>query len=360
VTDNLPLLQNGLTEIALLIERRNFERAQSVAQQLLLQFPNNATVHAALGDVASARHLHREAIEWYELSLRLDQNQEIRERLSRQRDLLDEERLHDEEDTEAARDNRPMLIGAVAAGLILLVLAIVLIGSAVRNRQRPPAETAAIPARPGMRSDQPAPVTGQTTPTAPRPGSRPGQQVPYGVGAGAAQSPPGPSTPAGGLNVTQSVDAPMADRDVLLTRALSSLTWPNGDPLGWRALALMDPFTGYALITVEVPPGMRSDNLYLPVINMSYRVAVSAIQSDRGIDSLTVRMLTQITDERGRHVQLVAFRGNTTREALDYYLKRGIEPDPRTIWSHVFATTWWNPVVPTGQTATPAPAAPAS
>jgi hypothetical protein len=162
------------------------------------------------------------------------------------------------------------------------------------------------------------------------------------------------------LNVTQSVDAPLADRDVLLTRALGSLNWPNGDPLGWRVIALMDPFTGYALISVEVPPAMRSNNLYTPVISMAYRLAVTAVQSDRGIDSLTVRMLTQVEDERGRHLQLVAFRGNTTREALDYYLKRGIEPDAATIWSHVFATTWWNPVVPTGQSATSATPQPTS
>jgi hypothetical protein len=354
------VLQNGLTEIGLLIERRNFERAQSVAQQLLLQFPNNAAVHAALGDVASARHLHREAMEWYELSLRLEQNQDVRERLSRQRDLLDEERLRDEEEIEGGRDNRPLLIAGVAAGLILLILAIGLISSAMRNRHRAPAETAAAPGRPITRTAQPTEGTGQQAPVTARPGIRPGAPGPYGVGAGSAEAPAGPNAPVGGLNVTQSVDAPLADRDVLLTRALGSLNWPNGDPLGWRVIALMDPFTGYALISVEVPPAMRSNNLYTPVISMAYRLAVTAVQSDRGIDSLTVRMLTQVEDERGRHLQLVAFRGNTTREALDYYLKRGIEPDAATIWSHVFATTWWNPVVPTGQSATSATPQPTS
>lgn len=360
-------LSEGLAEIGLLIERRNLERAQGLAQQLLLQHPNNAGVHAALGDIAAARHQYREAIEWYELSLRLDQNQAVRERLARARDMLDEERFLESEEERPLRDNRTLIIGGAIGAFLLLALIVALITSAVGRRHRQPTMATGPGARPIVRTSQPGQPQQGATPAgvATRPEARPGEAGPYGVGAGSAVAPPGPGTPAGGLKVTQSVDAPMADRDVLLTRSLAALTWTNGESLGWRAMALVDPFTGYALITVEVPPGMRGQDLFPPVIDMAYKLAVAAINQDRGIDSLTVRVITPIDNEKGRKVELVAFRGNTTREVLDYYLKRGLQPDQQTIWSHVFATTWWNPSVPAGSAATssapgqPAPAAPA-
>lgn len=356
-------LRAGLAEIDLLIDQRNLERAQALAQQLLLQHPNNAGVHAALGDIASARHQYREAIEWYELSLRLENSQIIRERVARARDMLDEERFREYEEEHPLRDNRRLIIGGAIGGFLLLALIVALVTTSVSRRHRQPMGTTGGAGRPIVRTNQPgAPEPGKTPAgMAARPEARANE--PSGMGLGSAVAPPGPETPGGGLRVTQSVDAPMADRDVLLTRALAALTWSNGEALGWRAMALMDPFTGYALITVEVPPGMRGQDLYPPVIDMAYKLAVAAVNTDRGIDSLTVRVITPIETDKGRKVELVAFRGNTTRETLDYYLKRGLTPDQQTIWSHVFATTWWNPAVPAGSAATtqgtaqPAPAA---
>lgn len=362
--DNQPAnLSDGLGEIALLIEGRNLERAQSLAQQLLLQHPNSAGVHSALGDIAAARHQHREAIEWYELSLRLDQNQTVRERLARARDMLDEERFREFEEENPPRDKRPLIIGGAIAGFLLLALIVALIASSMSRRERQPTTVIGPGGRPVVRTNQPAEPGKSAAPAgvASRPGTRPGAAGPSGVGAGSAVAPAGPETPAGGLRVTQSVDAPMADRDVLLTRSLAAMTWGNGEALGWRVMALMDPFTGYVLISLEVPPGMRGQDLFPPVIDMAYKLAVAAINADRGIDSLTVRVITPLQDDKGRTMELVAFRGNTTREALDYYLKRGVTPDQQTIWSHVFATTWWNPSVPAGSAAaegsTGAPAA---
>lgn len=347
-TNTQPLAE-GLAEIELLIERGHVAAAQTLAQQLLLQQPNSAAVHAALGDIAGARHLHREAIEWYELSLRLEQRQPVRERLARQQSLLDDERLQSVELPEAAPNRRNLIIIGAAGAAVLVLLCLVLIVGAMRHRQQTESGQPLQTGRPTVRVNQTNPPAGVNE--IPRSGEGAGTASPYGVGLGSGATPQSPGTSASGLRVTQSVDAPMADRDVLLTRALSSLTWSNGEALSWRVLALMDPFTGYALISLEVPPAMRTGDLYTPAIDMAWKLAVAAVRADRGVDSLTVRLLTQVENDKGRKVGLVAFRGNTTREAVDYYLKRGLQPDADTIWRHVFATTWWNPSVPAGNAA---------
>jgi len=148
------------------------------------------------------------------------------------------------------------------------------------------------------------------------------------------------------LNITQSVDAPMSNRDRLLSRGLEGITWPTGEALSWRVQAVVDDYTGYAMVTVALPPGLRTADLPGTVIDMAYKLAVATVQADKGIQSVTIRLLMDV-DVDGKRISLLAFRGNTTREHLDYYLKRGLQPDRDTIWSHVFATTWWNPSVPT-------------
>ena len=138
----------------------------------------------------------------------------------------------------------------------------------------------------------------------------------------------------------------MSNRDRLLSRGLEGITWPTGEALSWRVQAVVDDYTGYAMVTVALPPGLRTADLPGTVIDMAYKLAVATIQADKGIQSVTIRLLMDV-DVDGKRISLLAFRGNTTREHLDYYLKRGLQPDRDTIWSHVFATTWWNPSVPT-------------
>lgn len=353
------IVANGLAEMTLLIEQGHFHAAQERAQELLLRQPNSAAIHAALGDIAAARHQHREAIEWYELALRLQHSHAISEKLAQQRELLDHERLYAGDPNETARAPRPLLIVALAGGAVLLVLVLMVIVGLTRHRKVEKTRVPVPVGRPVARTGQGTePFSGANPMT--RPAARADTPGSYGVGAGSSAVSPSPSAPAGGLKITQSVDAPMADRDVLLTRALAGLSWPNGETLGWRVLALMDPFTGYAMITVEVPPGMRNGALYRPAVDMAWTLAVATIRADQGVESLTVRILTQVENDKGRKVELVAFRGNTTRESLDYYLKRGQQPDTDTIWKHVFATTWWNPSVPSGSAETQSPSPPAS
>jgi len=139
----------------------------------------------------------------------------------------------------------------------------------------------------------------------------------------------------------------MSDRDRQLTKALSGLTWPTGEAIGRNVQALVDPFTGYTVITLQIPPSLKKSGLYALALDKAYELAVATIRADAGIFYLTVRVLVEVETTDGKRATLTAYRGNTTRETLDYYVKRGLNPDRKTIWELVFATSWWDPSVPT-------------
>lgn len=340
-----------LSDIAMLVEGGNLDHAQFLAQEQLLLHPNSASVHALMGDIAAARRNPREAIDWYELSLRLEHNPQVATRLERQRAAL-EQQAEAEIDSILARprDNRRLLL-AIGGGFVAVALLVLLIASLVPH-QRPKTSHPA-PTFLGRGGSEPGVSQPGRAPAPPGLTGSPAASAPAGRTASAAQArPPGapgvaPSGVGHPINITESVDAPMSDRDRLLTQGLRGITWPNGEALGWRVQAAVDDYTGYAMVTAEIPPGTSAQDLSNNVIDMAYRLAVAAIQTDKGLQWVTIRVLAEVQVEERQRL-LLAFRGNTSRDYLDYYLKRGIQPDRQTIWDHVFATTWWNPTVPNG------------
>lgn len=352
----MELSAQEIADTTFLVEQGQLDRARLRAQELLLLHPNSAPVHALMGDIAAASREHREAIDWYELALRLEHNPSVATRLDRERRALDEQTEAEIDQALAPRPtNRRLLMIAVAGGFVVIALLLILAASLIPRGERmasqPPG--GAVPGRPTAQAGaRPAAgreglaqtPAGRTAPT--------GRPATSATRSGRPATQAGPAAAAstgatGQVSVVQSVDAPMSDRDRLLTQALSGITWSNGEALGWRVQGVVDDFTGYAMISLEVPPSMRTRDLPGTVISMAWRLAAAAVQADKGIQSLTVRVMSDVETEQ-RRVQLLAFRGNTTRENLDYYLKRGMEPDRQTIWNNVFATTWWNPSVPTG------------
>ena len=107
---------------------------------------------------------------------------------------------------------------------------------------------------------------------------------------------------------------------------------------------MLDPFTGYAFITIQMPSSLKQSVQFSTAMQMAYRVAVTAVKRDSSIQSLTVRVIIPvIMGEKAEEATITAFRGNTNRRALDRYLREDDEPDSREIWHEVFATCWWNP-----------------
>jgi hypothetical protein len=344
-------LAAGLLQIADLLERGNLNLARSQAQSLLERYPASAAVHALLGDIAAAGQFHREAGEWYQLSLRLAEDAVVRGKLERSLQAVERERLGGVEEVDSQegsparsswRGRKTLVIALVGGVLVLLGMAALIThwlnAGGPRGTRSAPRATA----RPAGR-----PVAERATPTAPsRPAdARPGRGQPTAT-TDVRATPSAPMSTSGVVRMTQKLEAPLSDRDILLTRSLAALTWPSGGELGGDVQAIFDPFTGYALITAQLPRGRPKTEHYQLAVEMAHMLAVAAIRSDAGVDSLTVRILAEVENENRQSAVLVAFRGNTNRTTLEYYLKQSTKPDLTTLWQKVFATTWWNPSVP--------------
>lgn len=348
-----PLL-DGLAELAELIARQDWSAARSLGQRLVAAHPTNASAHAALGDIAAAQQDYRVAAQWYELSLRLEPNADVQARLEQVRRA--EAMGPEHEAPEAAEVGRAPRVGlTIAAIAAFLIVALLVTSITVWLVRRPREGGEAGPravSRPAYRPRAGGGGGPGALPSAPsaRPATRPmpmAGQRPAGKTAPPGQVTKGNQGPTVVQRVTQSVAGPMSDSDLHLTRSLGTLTWPTtGAPLGADVQASLDPFTGYCLITVQVPKGMPKTPLYPLVLDTAYAVAVNALRTDRAVDSMTIRFLVTLVNDSGKDTVLVAFRGNTNRETVEYYLKRNIQPDRETLWRNVFATTWWNPTIP--------------
>ncbi len=349
----MELSSEQLAEIRELIARGELAQAQRLVQENLAQYPHSAALHALMGDIAAARRQPREAIDWYALSLRLEDNPEVRAHMQQQQELLAAV-VSEEEPSEPAL-TRQRLVWMIVGGFV--AVALILTGLGILASRRPPSEPRRPFAAPVRPAEQPLMGPGRAASPPPalvspsRPPSAASVPAPAPSARAAAPAPSVP-TPGGNVLITQSLEAPLSDRDRLLTQALSGVTWPTGEALGWRVQAIVDDFTGYAMITVQTPRSLRMADVPGVIIDMAYKIAVAAIQADRGLLSLTVRILMPVESD-GKKKILLAFRGNTTREHLEYYLKRGQQPDRNTIWNHIFATTWWNPSISAASPETP-------
>ncbi len=346
-------LEEELTEVELLCEQRNYSRAQTIAQRLLRAHPTSARVHEVMADVAAARGGHAEAVQWYELALQLGFDQRVMDKVSEQRRLLEQSQREASETEDMSEEGEPQrhykLIAAIAGGVILLAFVVFLI-FVIKGNQ--PSEIEAGPSRPravatrstrdGQASRQPAPSEAAAPPsraTASAPARRSGgRHSPIS----APQQPQRQNLPP--VHLTREIGAPLTDQDRRLLKAIGSLTWPGGRNLSGDVNAMVDPFTGYAFITIELPASLKQSVQFATAINMSYRVAVAAMRQNTSIRSLTVRVIVPVTTGDTETV-LTVFRGNADRATLDRYLDTDAMPSTRDIWRKVFATTWWNPSV---------------
>lgn len=344
-------LEEELAEIELLCEQRSYRRAQDIAQRLLRSYPTSARVHEAMGDVSAAAGHHREAVQWYELTLQLGFGQQVMDKLSEQR------RLQAESEAAAAQPSTPAepeesephyrLIAAIAGAVVLLVVVSLIIMAARGGKPAEPSPSPPAPRAVSTRATPQGPAAAAPSAT-PAP-SAPGQPARRSYGQpGPTPGTPGAEAPRQELppvHITRAIDAPLTDQDRALLAALSSLTWPNGQNLSGDVNAMVDPYTGYAFITLKLPPALKGSTQFTTGLSMAYGCAVAAIKADRSVRSLTVRMIAPVTTG-DTETMLAIFRGNTNRATLERYMQASANPNTKEIWQGVFATTWWNPSVP--------------
>lgn len=345
-----------LQQIDRLIEEGELERAQIIAKSLLQKHPTSAAAHEKMGDVARARELWEDAVEWYDLARQLHDSPDISRKLAEAKRSMQAARKGGPEPelVEDTGQGRLLWLG-IATAFLTLVVVLVVIGFAQsrRTEETQQAQTDVVPPTTAPRSP------GLTSPSTVR--SMPTERPSFGSGATVADTKPETqatenpaqhwtATPVTGRAPRRPISTaraaptrqaaltePVTDHDEAVINAVSSLTWGNR-PMTGRVSAMVDPYTGYAMVRVTIPTSLESNNMLEEVVAQAYRVAQATVQSDEVINTITVQMI-RVTPTGER---VVAFRGNTSREALAAYSER-TTPDFDTLWNKLFKTVWWNP-----------------
>jgi hypothetical protein len=298
---------------------------------------------AALGDCHAAGQRWREAVRWYDEALAAQYDPQLAARAQEARRHL------------VRGPISPTARAAVyaAAGLLLLAVIILLVTLHTWRSATPaprlapeaagrPMSAISVPQEFGGSPSQrppspPPPATSQRPQTAPITGSEEARvsSTPY------TQTPSGPP-----VKVTAVVEAPKTNEDRFLTQLLETLTWPDGTPLTGDAIVQFVPSTGYALATVSIPRSLSTPDLRQTVLDQAYAVAVALIKGSTSVRFVTVRALYTIALPDRKNRTVVAFSGNTSREALEYWDRLNRRPNHQELWYQVFAACYWNPEVP--------------
>ncbi|MGD9497021.1 MAG: tetratricopeptide repeat protein [Armatimonadota bacterium] len=339
-----------LRSIDRMISEGDLTGAQDVCRSLLQEYPTSAAAHEKMGDIMYRRELWEDAIEWYELARQLSDTPELRAKLEDTRRRMREARTGPEPAVivDTGRTRRLIWLGVGAAAMILVVVLAVI--GLVRSRQAEQAVRERIVTdyeRGGLRS----PGLTAPSPASPAPSVAPSPAI---TGARAREIPQATANPeqswaaTGGTRLAprraltsrtrqESITEPLTDHDRKVIDAVSSLTWGDERSMVGRVAAMVDPYTGYAVVRVTIPSSLPRTGLLERVVQQAYRVALATVQADEVVMSLTIQMV-RVTDRGDR---VLAFRGNTTREALAHV--GTASPDFNTLWNTVFKTVWWNP-----------------
>lgn len=302
---------------------------------------------AALGECCAAGQRWTESARWYEQALAAGYDATVADELEEARRQA--ARL-------AAGRGRALLVaaGVLAVVALVIVVAALLQWRSATSPAREPAKAgvpvAVTPRLPalagrGSRASAAAPQVQATQPTKPQALSGPPAPGPRVPTPATASTPRPAALPP--VKVTQTVRAPKTDEDEYLTQLLSVMSWPDGTPLSRQALVQFDPYIGYAFVTLTIPGSLRSGDLLRATLDAAYGAACALLKGAPQVRYVTVRAVYRLVKGADSRT-VVAFRGNTSREAYEYWQRLKRRPSLQEMWSQVFASCWWNPDVPSG------------
>jgi len=358
-----PDLQPQIQAVENLIDEGNYDAALSRARGLFDDYPDQAEAYTLLGDIYAARRMWPEAVEWYHEGVERGDNsaadklRDARAQLTRQLEQPGQPR-RTVSASQAERQKTKLWITLASAGAVVVIAVVI---AALTFSGGPPTTTE-------QRSVQQPAQAGNTAPGTRSPRSITRSPIPARqVGAGSATTalplsggsgtkPSARITAPGTAGLATSeqenksttiiVEGPRSEQDVILESTLGSLTWPDGTAMRNDVSVAVDPFLGYAMISFAIPRNLNSDNIADTAARQAYSVAVAAINTDQSLKAITLRGLINTSSSQRRKRVVVAYRGNTTRKSLTYWLRRNQSPTSQQLWTQVFATTWWNPAIP--------------
>lgn len=339
-------------EIRLLLDQHELDQAAARCSRLLRDYPHDDEAHALMGDLYAARRLWAEAVEWYSLAEQLGAGEQVAERRQ-----AAQARMQGPEETEAPlsysdlqRQRTRVLAIFIGAGVVMVIALIIALLGLTSRPESAPARTPYPTPEAGGGYPTPTPVSPagplppRATSSRPTPSAPPARTRALG---GTAASPGAPAPiPRAPVIITQEMTVPATDRDVIITRAVGSLNWPDGTRMSGDISVMMEPYVGYCMITFRIPESLPGDHLSDLVVQQAYAVAVAAIVADAGVLSMTVRAIATIERANREPTTLTVFRGNTTRKALEYLSKERANPTAEYLRQQLFGTAWWNPAIP--------------
>lgn len=346
-------MPEDLRAIESLMARGALQAAHGECKRFLQQHPTHAAAHEMMGDILYARELWEEAAEWYGLAQQLARSERLRikradaNQRARQARKGGDATLVDDTETPQRLIWLGIAAAAMLAVIILIGAGIARSGSEDRRPPEPPERTA-MDTRPPARS--PA-LTGPSavrsaadtraeprTPTQPRTTTTPARERTEEHWAAEPLERIPPRRPISRTTTTPRPPEPVIDHDEAVIRAVSSLRWDEETAMTGQVSAMVDPFTGYAVIRVLVPRSVPRDGMRERVVLQAYRVARASFQANEVITAMTVQMVRDTDD--GERAML--FRGNTTRRAVQR-VETGT-PDFDMLWDNIFTAVRWNPL----------------
>ncbi len=347
-------LQEQIAEARALWEAGFWRDARTRLLRLRTARGDEPPLLAALGDCHAAGGRWQEAVHWYEEALAGQYDPEVARHLEQARANL----------SGGGGPSRRVpvyaIVGLAAVALIALGIVVYVAWSGRSADVRPetragrpaPVAPRVAPGTPrgpelGTRTVEPLPVSGATSGRRAPSAARPSISRTPSAGAAAA---PGAVPP---VKITRTVEAPITDEDHFLTQLLGTLNWPDGTPLSGDALVQFDPYTGYVFATINMPRALSSGDLVKVVLDAAYGASVTLMKGSSSVRFVTVRALYTFAPAAERARTVVAFRGNTSREAMEYWERLDRRPDAQEMWYQVFGSCWWNPEVPVKSGAQP-------
>jgi cytoskeletal protein RodZ len=342
-----------LRRVEELIEEGDLVAAQRMCKRLLQQNPTNAAVHERMGDVMRKRELWEDAAEWYDLAAQLHETEAVKAKRAEAQRRAKEARRggpepHLVDDADSPR--RLLLwIGLAAAALLLVVIGVVFSIATREDETEEPAVARTgdtdgpSVSRPGLSAPSPVrgtrdvPATGADSGTRALPPATSNPEEHWRASQMPRRAPRRSVSTRSTTGISTSSPEPTTDHDQAVIAAVSSLTWGDNRPMSGRVNAMVEPFSGYAMVSVTIPQALPEEGLVENVVRQAWRVALASLQADEVITALTVRMVRVMDDGE----RVVAFRGNTTRRALQ---TTGVDrPTFAMLWDELFASVWWNP-----------------